>query len=438
MRLPGLLPRRLAVPLAGLALAAVTATGCAPSTSTDGAAQGGDEKTGTLRVWLFREVDNQPKQRIVADVVDTFVEQHDGVRVDVQYIPVDSRAEKMKGALNDPSSAPDVVEFGNTDTAGLVENGALRDVTEEFEAWDEAADTDPVARQSVTVEGRVYGAPLFVGVRALYYRTDVFEELNLEPPATLGELAGTAREIRSAKPDMYGLAVGGAYTYGALPFVWAHGGEIATESGDGYTAAIDGKKARRGITAYTDLFGPHNCPPSTCAQMGGNDTVEAFANGKAGMVVGGDFNREAIEDSAVAGKYDVVPLPGVREGEIAPAFAGGNNLGVMRSTDHRSLATDLMKRLAGKETQERLFAEMGFLPTFGDTRKKVAAQEPFVEPFVTTLESGAKFVPATPAWSTIDAGLILPTMFQQVVSGKKDVAEASEAAAARMNEAFAR
>ncbi|MCF6525093.1 extracellular solute-binding protein [Streptomyces sp. JJ36] len=430
------LSARVAAPLAALVLAGLTATACAPSSSGGGAEE--DTKSGTVRVWLFREVNNKPKERIVDDVVTDFEQEHDGVSVDVQYIPVDSRAEKIKGALNDPSSAPDLIEFGNTDTAGYVADGGLADITEEFEAWDAARDTDPTARESVTVDGKVYGAPFFVGVRALYYRTDVFRELGLKPPRTLAELAETAREIRSEKPGMYGLAVGGAYTYGALPFLWAHGGELATRQGGEFTAAVDSAAARRGIKAWTALFGEDNCPPDTCAQMGGNDTVEAFTSGKAGMVIGGDFNRQAMEDGEVRGDYAVVPLPGVEEGEIAPAFAGGNNLGVMRSSTHRTLAVDLLKDLAGKETQERLFAEMGFLPTFGDTRKKAAAREPFVEPFIRTLEAGAEFVPATPAWAEIDAAQVLPVMFQEIVSGKKSVDEAAGDAARAMDEVFAR
>lgn len=56
-------------------------------------------------------------------------------------------------------------------------------MSEEFAAWDEAKDTDPTAKQSVTVGGKVYGAPLFVGVRALYYRTDIFKDLGIDPPS---------------------------------------------------------------------------------------------------------------------------------------------------------------------------------------------------------------------------------------------------------------
>ncbi|GAA3813910.1 extracellular solute-binding protein [Streptomyces chiangmaiensis] len=418
--------------LAALLFAALTVTSCAPQTSTG---SGKDEKTGTLRVWLFQEVDNRPKERVVDQAVAAFEKAHKGAEVTVEYIPVETRAERVKAAFNDPKSAPDVIEYGNTDTAGYVKDGGLADVTKDFTAWSESKDIDPTARRSVTVDGQIYGAPYFVGVRALYYRTDVFKELGLQPPRTQAQLVETARRIHSARPGLYGLAVGGAYTYGALPFIWAHGGELAVGHGGSYRAAIDGSAAREGITAYTSLFGDGNCPTAKCAGMGGNDTVTAFAAGKAAMAIGGDFSHQAIEAGKAKGKYAVVPLPGLKEGEIAPAFAGGNNIGVLKSTERRSLAVDLMERLASKRTQRELFDAMGFLPTFTDVRELVARQEPFVEPFVRTLASGTRFVPVSPAWAQIDASLVLPTMFQEIVSGKKDV-KAASAEAAKMNDAF--
>ncbi|MFM9593248.1 extracellular solute-binding protein [Streptomyces scabiei] len=427
------LATRLVVPVAALALAGLTA--CAPQTS-DNSSSGKDETTGTLRVWLFREVNNEPKQNVVDKVVTAFEKAHDGAKVKIEYIPVESRAQRVKAAFNDPGSAPDLIEYGNTDTAGYVKDGGLADVSREFNDWSDAKDSDPTARTSVTVDGKIYGAPFFVGVRALYYRTDVFERLDLEPPRSLPELATTARRIRAAEPQMYGIAVGGAYTYGAMPFVWAGGGEMAEGKGGSYAATIDSPAAREGIEAYTSLFGDDNCPAAKCAGMGGNDTVTAFAAGKAGMAIGGDFSHAAVEAGEVKGKYAVVPLPGLKPGSVAPAFAGGNNLGVLRSTTHRTLAVDLMKRLASKKTQGELFDAMGFLPTYTDVRAAAAEREPFVGPFVKTLSSGTKFVPVSPAWAQIDASLVLPTMFQEIVSGKKDVAEASKDAAERMNDVF--
>lgn len=253
-------------------------------------------------MWLFQEVNNKPKQQVVDSVVAGFEKAHEGAEVTVEYIPVETRAQRIKAAFNDPSSAPDLIEYGNTDTAGYVKDGGLADVTEEFGAWDEAKDTDPTARQSVTVDGKVYGAPYFVGVRALYYRTDVFADLGLEPPADQAALISTAKKIRAERPELYGIAVGGAYTYGAMPFLWAHGGELATGKGGSYAAAVDSPEARKGVEAYTSLFGDDNCPAAKCAGMGGNDTVTAFASGKAAMAIGADFSHAAIEAGKVKGR----------------------------------------------------------------------------------------------------------------------------------------
>ncbi|MGW7545396.1 extracellular solute-binding protein [Streptomyces sp. NPDC054770] len=411
------------------------AAACAPQTSSNSASDK-DDKSGTLRVWLFQEVGNHPKQKVVDSVVAAFEKAHTGTKVDVEYIPVDTRAQRVKAAFNDPASAPDVMEYGNTDTAGYVHDGGLLDITREFAAWPAAKDTDPTARQSVTVAGKVYGAPFYVGVRALYYRTDVFRELGLKPPTTMAELASTARAVHKAKPGLYGLVVGGAYTYGAMPFIWADGGELATAEGGSYTSAIDSAAAQKGIKAYTSLFGDDNCPAAKCAGFGGNDTVTAFAAGKAAMAIGGDFSHAAVEAGSVKGKYAVVPLPGATAGSVAPAFAGGNNIGVLKSTTHRTLAVQLMEELTSKKTQAAMFDAMGFLPTFKDIRDQAAAKEPFVKPFVQTLSAGTKFVPASAGWSQIDSSLVLPTMFQEVISGKKSVAAASEEAAKKMDAAF--
>lgn len=423
------------LPVPAFLVAALFLAACAPQTSSNSASDK-DDKSGTLRVWLFQEVGNDPKQKVVDSVVAAFEKAHSGTRVDVEYIPVDTRAQRVKAAFNDPASAPDVMEYGNTDTAGYVHDGGLLDVTKEFGAWSEAKDTDPTAKQSVTVGGKVYGAPFYVGVRALYYRTDVFKKLGLKPPATLAELATTARAVRKAEPGLYGLVVGGAYTYGAMPFIWANGGELATAKGDSYVSAIDSAAAQKGIKEYTSLFGDDNCPAAKCAGFGGNDTITAFAAGKAGMAIGGDFSHTAVEAGVVKGKYAVVPLPGVTAGSVAPAFAGGNNIGVLKSTTHRTLAVDLMEALTAKKTQAAMFDAMGFLPTFADVRERAAAKEPFVKPFVATLGAGTKFVPASAGWSQIDSSLVLPTMFQEVVSGKKSVAAASGEAAKKMDSAF--
>ncbi|WP_067975197.1 extracellular solute-binding protein [Nocardiopsis trehalosi] len=421
---------------AALIGAAALLAACAPAQSNN-SGPGADESTGTLRVWLFSEVDQEPKEAVVEDAVAEFEAAHDGVTVDVQYIPVETRAERFRAAFNDPSSAPDVAEYGNTDLAGYVESGGFADITEDLAAWEDYADVPEDAAATAQVGDGTYGLPWFLGMRALYYRTDVFADLDLAAPATLEEVVESARAIRADDPDMLGISTGGAYTYGFLPFVWASGGDIATAEGGTYTAAIDSPEARAGVELYSEILSDDICPPQTCAEMTGNDSVQNFIAGDAGMTIGGNFNLKAVEESEVADDYAVVPLPGTEPGSVAPAFAGGNNLGVLSGSERRTLAVEFVRLLGGKDYQRRMYEAMGNLPTFTDVQAEIAESDERMAPFVATLDAGTRFVPVTGAWATIDAEGVLPTMMQRVAAGDATVDAATTEAADALDGAFA-
>jgi N,N'-diacetylchitobiose transport system substrate-binding protein len=422
---------RLLPVVAGLALLA----GCAPTQSAPAGA-GADDKTGTVRVWLFDEASRAPKEAVVKEAIAEFKAAHQGVEVDVQWVPVEGRADKFSGAFNDPANAPDVAEFGNTDVSGYAATGALADLTGDLASWSEGKDLIPTVLDTAKSGGKTYGLPWYTGVRALYYRTDVFTEQGLKPPSTLAELTDDARKIRAAKPDLYGISVGGKYTYAMLPFLWANGGELAQQSDGKWKSAVTGEQAKAGVTQYANLLKDDICPPAQCANLTGTQSVTAFAGGKAGMTIGGDFNRKAVEQGTVKGKYAVVPLPGTTAGSVAPAFAGGNLLGVFNASKHRGLALEFVELLGGAKYQEKMYAAMGNLPTLSSVQQKLAASDPSLKPFVDTLQAGTKFVPATPAWSKIDSQNVLPTAVQQIATGGKDPSAALADAAAAMDKAF--
>ncbi|MFJ8041699.1 extracellular solute-binding protein [Kitasatospora sp. NPDC096147] len=416
---------------AGAVLAA-----CAPGTASS--TKSADQQTGTLKVWLYDEANRAPKEKVVAAAVADFKAAHPGSDVEVSYIPTDAgpRAEKMKGAFNDPASAPDVVEFGNTDLFGYVAAGGLADLTSELAGWSEGGDLPADLRDTAVVDGKTYGLPWWLGVRALYYRTDVFTELGLKAPTSYAELVDAATKVRAAKPDLLGIAVGGKYTFGALPFVWAGGGDLAAKQGAKYAAAVNSDASKAGVKAYTDLFTDAICPAQRCADLTGGKTVEAFASGTAGMAILPNSSRSAVDAGAAKGKYAVVPLPGQAAGSIAPAFSGGNDLGVLKSTQHRTLAADFLKTLGGKKHQLALFDAMGTLPTLTTARAEVVAKEPWLKPFTDTITAGTKFVPKDQAWAKIDAQAVVPNLLQKVITGKADVNAATAEAAVAMNAAF--
>ncbi|MBC7596924.1 MAG: extracellular solute-binding protein [Kineosporiaceae bacterium] len=427
---------RLGLSVATAVLAALVLTSCAPPT-TNTAPIVKQEKSGTLRVWLFSEVNQDPKAAVVDQAVKEFETDHKDVKVDIQYIPVDTRAEKFKAAFNDPASAPDVAEFGNTDLAGYVASGGLADLTADIKSWDSSKDLDKKILATTEIKGKNYGVPWFVGVRALYYRTDILRQLNLKVPKTLDQIETVARAVHSAQPTMLGISVGGAAQFSAMPYLWANGGNIAKKKGSTFVSGLDSIASRAGITAYTNLIKDDICPPQTCAEFGGNASVQQFIAGKSAMTIGGDFNYQAVAASAIKDSFAVVPVPGKTAGSIAPAFAGGNHLGIFSSSKRHMLAADFVKLLADKKYQQKMFDAMGNLPTFNDVQKSVAKKNRQVAPFIATITAGTDFVPVTEAWSTIDAQKVFTNMYQKIVTGKADVNTASKEATDTMNQAFA-
>ncbi len=423
---------------AALTAGCIALSACSPGTAAPAEGKAGDDKAGTLQVWLYNEAGNTPKEAVVSKAVTEFQAAHQGVTVNVSYIDTDAaaRAAKMKGAFNDPSSAPDLVEFGNTDLPGYVAAGGLADIGAELDGWSAKGDLDPAIARTAVLDGKTYGLPWWVGVRALYYRTDLFTEAGLAAPASYDELVAATQKIHAQHPDTFGIAVGGKYTFGALPFVWDAGGDIATKSGDKYTAAINSADSQAGIKRYTDLFGADGCPAQQCADLTGGKTVDLFAAGKSAMAILPNSSRGKVDAGAAKGKYAVVPLPGSKAGSIAPAFAGGNNLGVMKAAKHRTLAVQFAELLASPENQQAMYDAMGNLPTLKSVNTAVAAKDPFLKPFTDTIAAGTRFVPMDQAWAQIDAQAVVPTMLQQVVTGKADVAKASGDAAQQINTAF--
>ncbi|MFD7577551.1 extracellular solute-binding protein [Kitasatospora sp. NPDC059817] len=422
-----------------LAASCLAATACAPGTAAPAGDKAADDRTGTLQVWLYNEAGNAAKEAVVGKAVSEFQASHQGVTVKVSYIDTDAsaRAAKMKGAFNDPGSAPDLVEFGNTDLPGYVAAGGLAEIGADLDKWQDKGDLDPAIVKTAVVDGKTYGLPWWVAVRALYYRSDLFTEAGLTPPTSYAELVTATQKIHAAHPDTFGIAVGGKYTFGALPFVWDAGGDIAAKDGSTYKAAINSPASQAGIKRYTDLFGADGCPAQQCADLTGGKTVDLFAAGKSAMAILPNSSRSKVDGGPVKGKYGVVPLPGEKAGSIAPAFAGGNNLGVMKAAKHRTLALEFAELLAGPAYQEQMYDAMGNLPTLKSVSGKVAAKDAFLKPFTDTIAAGTRFVPLDQAWAQIDAQAVIPTMLQQVVTGKADVAKASGDAANQITSAFA-
>jgi trehalose/maltose transport system substrate-binding protein len=238
-------------------------------------------------------------------------------------------------------------------------------------AADVAAAHFPSIIESQTVNGALVALPLFTDAPALYYRTDLLEKYSLEVPTTWAELEEAAATIQEGERadgngDFWGFVFqGNAYeglTCDALEWVVSNGGGQIVEpdgtisiNNENAAAAIDraagwiGTIAPEGVLGYMEEESRGVWQIGNAAFMRNWPYAYALGNG---------------DGSAVAGNFDVAPLPmGDAEGARSAATLGGWNIAVSRYSQDQEAAIELALFLSSPEEQKIRAIEQTNLPT---------------------------------------------------------------------------
>ncbi|MEF2546358.1 ABC transporter substrate-binding protein [Aurantimonas sp. E1-2-R+4] len=245
--------------------------------------------------------------------------------------------------------------------------GSLVDLTEA--AKDIVGQHFPSMIESQTVDGKLVALPMYTDAPALYYRTDLLEKYGKEPPKTWSELEATAKDIQDKEREagngqMNGFVFQGApyegLTCDGLEWVASNGGgQIVSPDGEitinnpKAAAALERAKgwvgtiAPDGVLAYKEEESRGVWQTGNAVFMRNWPYAYALSNG---------------DDSAVAGKFDVVPLP-ASEGGSSAACLGGWNLAVSKYSQNQEAAIDLVKFLSSEKAQKQRAVNQSRLPT---------------------------------------------------------------------------
>ncbi|MBB4184743.1 trehalose/maltose transport system substrate-binding protein [Sinorhizobium terangae] len=261
---------------------------------------------------------------------------------------------------------------------------------------DVVGDHFPSIIQSQTVNGKLVALPIFTDAPALYYRKDLLEKYGRTPPKTWDELAATAKEIQekeraAGQADIWGFVFqANAYeglTCNALEWIKSSsGGQIVEPDGtisvnnEMAAAAIDRAKewigtiAPEGVLAYQEEESRGVWQTGNAVFMRNWPYAYALGNG---------------DDSAVKGKFEVMPLPTASDGEEPSSTLGGWNLAVSKYTDEQEAAIQLVKFLSSKTVQKARALQLSQLPTIASLYDDpdVAAAQPFMPNWKPIFES---------------------------------------------------
>lgn len=237
-----------------------------------------------------------------------------------------------------------------------------------------------------TIDGKFVGAPWFGDFGILYYRTDLLEKYNFDgPPTTWDELQEQATTIMQGEaagnPNFAGFVFQGkAYeglTCDALEWIASVGGGTIIEDGK---VTLDNDAAKAILNQVGGWVG--NIVPTGVTGYGEEEARNAFQGGNAAFMRNWPYAYSLAQgaDSAVAGKFDVAPLP-AGEGQDPVGTLGGWQLAVSAYSEEPEAGTEFVKYMVSPEVVTWRAVVASFVPLIQDVAEdpQVIEAQPYLE-----------------------------------------------------------
>ena len=413
---------------ATLAVAGLAACGTEDK-DKDGAATGVSEPAD-IRVWLNGTDTPQAARDWLKT---TFEEQNEGSTLTIEQQEWDGLVEKLTTALSSESETPDVVEIGNTQAPTFTAAGAFADLTDEVDALG-GDDLLPGFVDGATVDGKTYAVPYYAGSKYIFYRKDLFKKAGIAVPTTLDEFVDAAVTLKEGNPEpanFSGFWFPGQDWRNGAAFVWAAGGDLATETDDGWEASLSSAESVAGLEVAQKLFLEASGAPKDGNEA---DPWTPFCAGEVGMMSTPGWVKGLIEDPETgcpdgnAKQIGVFAMPG-SDGEPAPMLLGGSDVAVAAKSANQELAQEAIALMLSDDYQT-ILAEAGLTPA----RTSLATLLGDDEYAAATVEaaSNAKLTPAAPGWANVEGSRVLEDLFSAIAQGG-DVEELATEADEELN-----
>lgn len=358
------------------------------------------------------------------DVLKNFHRKNRNIKVKITALDWGAAWPKITTAATS-GDVPDIVQLGSTWVSAISAMGVLEDFSEQVKSLGGKDAFLPSAWRTAGLEGsgQVTALPWIVDARAMYYRTDVFRQLDIKPEDldTWEGFVTVLDKIKQADLTIDGvkvrpLGIPGKNDWNVVhnlaPFIWGAGGSFLNE--DFSQSTLHEEKAVAGMDFYVDLvrkgFVPLECLEQNTAQVSTD-----FDNGHYAIVFDGPYKLKSLTTPAQRGgalstiaakKFGILPYPAGPAGRFT--YVGGSNLAVFSGSKNKKEAWKVLEYLASPEAQVAYSKASGFLP---------ANQKAFDDPYfvkdvnrkvyVEAVKYGRAY-PAIPTW-----GLLEPAMMKR-------------------------
>lgn len=326
----------------------------------------GDEEI--IKVWVLTGRDQGTILKTMVD--DTFTPES-GVKVNVEI--VDPTA--LLNAVLAGRGPNVVISVGADQPVNYALRNASEDITQ-FEDYEEVlAHYSPSSYEQYSLDGHIYAVPETQTFNVMFYRTDVLEELGLEPPKTWQELiemlptiqgnnlsvgiptaagssaaAASSTQVMSNVPDLS--------MYFSLLF--QYGGDMY--NAEGTKTTVDTEAGIKAFDDYIRYFNDYGIPTVY-------DFVSRFRSGEMpiGIAAYSTYNTLMVSAPEIRGLWDFTVIPGTEYvNEDGTTYIDHSDFitgsaTMMIATDNQSLKNkswEFMKWWAEPDTQVRFGREI--------------------------------------------------------------------------------
>ena len=331
--------------------------------------------------------------QVLALQLERFRQAHPDLSVALRATPdaADLRHQLYVQWLNAHVGEPDVLQLDVVWTPEFAAAGWIRSL-DEFPAPVDELFASAVAANRW--QGQLYALPWFIDVGMLYWRTDLMPA----PPDSLASLAETSTSLIAAQRVPMGLVWQGARYEGLITnfveHLGAFGGAILDDQG---RVVVDREAAVRALTYMRDSIHVDGIVPSAALTWQEEQTRFAFQNGQAAFMRNWPYAYALLadeEESQVAGRFAVAPMPGAAGGAPTAAL-GGSTLAINAYSDQPEDAYRLIEFLL--QPQQMI------------ERARIAGQFPPARALYDTADLDAALtVPAAEARRIIEAAVPRP------------------------------
>lgn len=320
------------------------------------------DSEGEIVLTMLETQPTEAKTALLNKMLDKFMAENPGVKVELISTPNDQAAEKLFN-LAAANQLPDIMEMNDSWLAPLAAAGHIEDMNPYFNEWELKDDiVDAAVNLGTAMGGKMYFMPYGLWGTTVYYNTETLKAAGMEPPTTTEEFYEVAKASTEAVPDTYGYSLRGGLYGPTHAIMW-----MLSEVGSPYVinpetgkCVFDTPEAIEGLKKYAALYQDGYASPD-CISWGFRECVEAFTTGSAAMVIQSNEVVQICNEKMGEGKFDTTMLPVGSSGKTFDT-SGQTGYSMSAHSEHKEEAWKLLSFLLDPANCYDFIVSMGFTP----------------------------------------------------------------------------